>query len=274
MNSRSRLIIRGPTTGASKTHFHAITGGITVYIWIVWSLETQIDRQEVAYPKSSSQTPKSNRTNGPNIESFSTFVMTRFDLASHRISPTYNPARDACSHCMAVYMGLCYGNFPFAVLSVVVRVWSWRSVKIKQWRFFLPRLSFGRYISSIILLEFRNPWNKPLCISIYPWKNIYYTNAHVSIPKRLFIPCPDVIYIHLSTDITLPTYEKKLTKPRKLEGSCQCGGIQFTLDSHTPVPYQLCACSICRKVGGYSGSVNLGGIADSLKVIKGKELIK
>jgi hypothetical protein len=60
----------------------------------------------------------------------------------------------------------------------------------------------------------------------------------------------------------------------KLEGSCQCGGVEFTLDSQTPVPYQLCACSICRKVGGYSGSVNLGGIADSLKITKGKDLIK
>lgn len=62
--------------------------------------------------------------------------------------------------------------------------------------------------------------------------------------------------------------------PRKLDGSCQCGGVEFTLQSSTPVPYQLCACSICRKVGGYSGSVNLGGIADSLKILKGKELIK
>lgn len=61
---------------------------------------------------------------------------------------------------------------------------------------------------------------------------------------------------------------------RKLDGSCQCGGVEFTLQSQTPVPYQLCACSICRKVGGYSGSVNLGGIADSLKILKGKDLIK
>lgn len=36
----------------------------------------------------------------------------------------------------------------------------------------------------------------------------------------------------------------------------------------------LCACGICRKVAGPSGSVNLGGIADSLKINKGKELIK
>lgn len=71
-----------------------------------------------------------------------------------------------------------------------------------------------------------------------------------------------------------PHQKYKLTIPRKLDGSCQCGGIEFTLQSSTPVPYQLCACSICRKVGGYSGSVNLGGIADSLKILKGKELIK
>ncbi|THD00047.1 hypothetical protein EYZ11_000499 [Aspergillus tanneri] len=31
---------------------------------------------------------------------------------------------------------------------------------------------------------------------------------------------------------------------------------------------------ICRKVGGYNGSVNLGGIADSLKIKKGKNVIK
>ncbi|PSS20160.1 hypothetical protein M430DRAFT_101080, partial [Amorphotheca resinae ATCC 22711] len=59
-----------------------------------------------------------------------------------------------------------------------------------------------------------------------------------------------------------------------LEGSCQCGGVEFTLQSHTPVPYQVCACSICRKCGGYGGCVNLGGIADTLKVTKGQELLK
>jgi hypothetical protein len=61
---------------------------------------------------------------------------------------------------------------------------------------------------------------------------------------------------------------------RTLEGSCHCGLVEFTLESHTPVPYQLCACTICRKVGGYSGSVNLGGIADTLKITKGKDVIK
>ncbi|EED24018.1 DUF636 domain protein [Talaromyces stipitatus ATCC 10500] len=62
--------------------------------------------------------------------------------------------------------------------------------------------------------------------------------------------------------------------PMHLEGSCQCGGIEFELQSHTPVPYQLCACGICRKVAGYNGSVNIGGLANTLKIKKGKELIK
>ncbi|KAI9376792.1 Mss4-like protein [Aspergillus egyptiacus] len=59
-----------------------------------------------------------------------------------------------------------------------------------------------------------------------------------------------------------------------MSGSCQCGNVEFTLESSTPVPYQLCACSICRKIGGYVGAVNLGGIADSLEIKKGKEFIK
>ncbi|KAI9840051.1 MAG: hypothetical protein M1819_000244 [Sarea resinae] len=62
--------------------------------------------------------------------------------------------------------------------------------------------------------------------------------------------------------------------PMQLHGSCQCGGVEYSVLSHTPVPYQLCACGICRKVGGYSGSVNLGGISASLKIKKGEELIK
>ena len=36
---------------------------------------------------------------------------------------------------------------------------------------------------------------------------------------------------------------------------------------------QLCFCSICRKVGGSGGSINLGGHSDSLKV-EGKENIR
>lgn len=62
--------------------------------------------------------------------------------------------------------------------------------------------------------------------------------------------------------------------PMTLNGSCQCGAVEFTVESHTPVPYQICACSICRKVGGYNGSCNLGAVADSLKITKGINQIK
>jgi hypothetical protein len=56
----------------------------------------------------------------------------------------------------------------------------------------------------------------------------------------------------------------------KLEGSCQCGAVQFSLSSTTPYPYQRCFCSICRKTQGGGGyAINLGGDAESLKV-KGK----
>ena len=61
--------------------------------------------------------------------------------------------------------------------------------------------------------------------------------------------------------------------PMHLEGSCRCGAVTFALDSHTPVPYQLCYCSICRKTAGGGGyAINLGGLAASLKV-KGKRAL-
>ncbi|KAF8074128.1 Mss4-like protein [Lyophyllum atratum] len=60
--------------------------------------------------------------------------------------------------------------------------------------------------------------------------------------------------------------------PVKLSGSCHCGAVRFTVDSSTPVPYQLCLCSICRKVGGVGGSINLGGYNNTLQV-EGKEHI-
>lgn len=59
----------------------------------------------------------------------------------------------------------------------------------------------------------------------------------------------------------------------RLEGSCRCGAVRFAVESHTPVPYQLCYCSICRKTAGGGGyAVNLGGIAGSLTV-EGREAI-
>ncbi|KAF5364577.1 hypothetical protein D9758_005642 [Tetrapyrgos nigripes] len=61
--------------------------------------------------------------------------------------------------------------------------------------------------------------------------------------------------------------------PVELQGSCHCGAVRFKLQSSTPVPYQLCTCSICRKVGGVGGSINLGGFANTLEILKGKEHI-
>lgn len=61
--------------------------------------------------------------------------------------------------------------------------------------------------------------------------------------------------------------------PMRLEGSCRCGAVRFSVDSHTPVPYQLCYCSICRKTAGGGGyAINLGALADTLK-IKGKRAL-
>ena len=55
--------------------------------------------------------------------------------------------------------------------------------------------------------------------------------------------------------------------PTKLDGSCRCGAVRFSVTSHTPVPYQLCYWSICRKQQGGGGyAINLGADATSLTV--------
>jgi hypothetical protein len=61
--------------------------------------------------------------------------------------------------------------------------------------------------------------------------------------------------------------------PMCLEGSCRCGAISFSVDSHTPYPYQRCYCTICRKSAGGGGyAINIMGVADTLKV-KGKSVL-
>lgn len=52
----------------------------------------------------------------------------------------------------------------------------------------------------------------------------------------------------------------------RLEGSCKCGVVRFSIDSHTPYPYQLCYCSICRKAGTGGFAINLMGVASTLDV--------
>ena len=53
----------------------------------------------------------------------------------------------------------------------------------------------------------------------------------------------------------------------RLEGSCHCGAVTFSVDAYAPVPYMRCYCSICRKTAGGGGyAINLGARADTLKV--------
>jgi hypothetical protein len=53
----------------------------------------------------------------------------------------------------------------------------------------------------------------------------------------------------------------------KLEGSCHCGAVRFSVESHTPYPFMRCYCSICRKTAGGGGyAINVMGEAATLKV--------
>ncbi len=53
----------------------------------------------------------------------------------------------------------------------------------------------------------------------------------------------------------------------KLEGSCCCGVVQFSVEAYAPVPYLRCYCSVCRKTAGGGGfAINLGARAETLKV--------
>src|SRR6201993_4706476 len=60
----------------------------------------------------------------------------------------------------------------------------------------------------------------------------------------------------------------------RLEGSCHCGAVKFSLDSTTPYPYMRCYCSICRKTAGGGGfAINLGAASQSMKV-RGKRHLR
>ena len=53
----------------------------------------------------------------------------------------------------------------------------------------------------------------------------------------------------------------------KLEGSCHCGGVRFSVESSTPYPYMRCFCSICRKTQGGGGfAINIMGDANTLEI--------
>jgi len=53
----------------------------------------------------------------------------------------------------------------------------------------------------------------------------------------------------------------------KLEGSCHCQAVRFSLDSLHPYPFNVCYCSICRNTAGGGGyAINLSGDARTLKI--------
>ncbi len=57
----------------------------------------------------------------------------------------------------------------------------------------------------------------------------------------------------------------------KLDGSCHCGAVTFTVESKHPRPFNRCYCSICRKTAGGGGyAINLGGEAENMQV-RGEE---
>ncbi len=57
----------------------------------------------------------------------------------------------------------------------------------------------------------------------------------------------------------------------RLDGSCHCSSVRFTVASMTPVPFMRCYCSICRKTAGSGGyAINIGAATRSMKV-KGRQ---
>ena len=53
----------------------------------------------------------------------------------------------------------------------------------------------------------------------------------------------------------------------KLEGSCHCQAVTFSLQSKHPYPFNICYCSVCRKTAGSGGyAINLSGAFNTLKV--------
>ena len=52
----------------------------------------------------------------------------------------------------------------------------------------------------------------------------------------------------------------------KLEGSCHCGAVTFSVNSRTPYPFNHCYCSKCRKTGGGGFAINIMGEHATLEV--------
>jgi len=52
----------------------------------------------------------------------------------------------------------------------------------------------------------------------------------------------------------------------RLQGSCQCGKVKYSVQSDTPVPFMYCFCSICRKTAGCAFAANVMGKRKTLRV--------
>lgn len=53
----------------------------------------------------------------------------------------------------------------------------------------------------------------------------------------------------------------------RLEGSCHCERVRFSVETAHPYPFNLCYCSICRKTAGGGGyAINLSGDSATLEV--------
>jgi len=53
----------------------------------------------------------------------------------------------------------------------------------------------------------------------------------------------------------------------RLEGSCHCGAVRFSVEAPDPVPYLRCFCAICRKTAGSGGfGINLGARVAGMEV--------
>jgi len=59
----------------------------------------------------------------------------------------------------------------------------------------------------------------------------------------------------------------------KLEASCHCKAVQFSVESHCVQPYMRCYCSICRKTGGGGYGINLSADSKTLSV-EGQEHVR
>ncbi len=60
----------------------------------------------------------------------------------------------------------------------------------------------------------------------------------------------------------------------RLEGSCHCSAVRFSLESPHPCPFNLCYCSICRKTSGGGGfAINISGMNETLGV-EGRENLR